>query len=355
MSGLKLEHVSHAFGNLTVITDVSLTVEDGEIVCLVGPSGCGKTTTLRIAAGLEEAQTGRVIIGDRLVADSSVSLPPEERGVGLVFQDYALFPHLSGLGNVTFGLKARAREDAQRRALDMLARVQMTGHAQSYPHTLSGGQQQRIALARALAPDPTLMLMDEPFSNLDVRLREEVCADTFTLLKETGTPTLLVTHDPRQAMRMADRIAVMRAGVIQQIAPPDDIYARPANAFTAKFFSEVNALEGTVRAGRVASPFGPIAANGLAEGAPVEVLIRPEALLVDGVGGAPEAPDVVEAHVLSARPLGSYRLVHLALASDRAVVLVAHMIGALAPKPGDTVAIRLDRDQTFVYPKTGGE
>ena len=355
MSGLKLEHVSHAFGNLTVITDISLTVEDGEIVCLVGPSGCGKTTTLRIVAGLEEVQAGHVTIGDRLVAGASVSMPPEERGVGLVFQDYALFPHLNVLENVTFGLKWRARDGAQRRALDMLARVRMAGHAQSYPHTLSGGQQQRIALARALAPNPTLMLMDEPFSNLDVRLREEVCADTFTLLKETGTPTLLVTHDPGQAMRMADRIAVMRQGIIQQIAPPDDIYAHPANAFTAKFFSEVNALDGTVRAGTVASPFGPIAANGLAEGAAVEVLIRSEALLVDGAGGAPESPDVVEAQVLSARPLGSYRLVHLALASDRAVVLLAHMIGPLAPKPGDTVAIRLDRDQTFVYPKTGGD
>jgi iron(III) transport system ATP-binding protein len=276
MSGLELRGVSHRYGAVEAVRDVSLTVAPGEVVGLLGPSGCGKTTLLRVASGLETLQQGEVVIDGRLVADSGGSLPPEERGVGLVFQDYALFPHLTVADNVAFGLNRLSRRERQAQALAVLERVGLADFAAAYPHTLSGGQQQRVALARAVAPDPAVMLLDEPFAGLDRRLREQVRGDVLRILEETGAAVLLVTHDPEEAMALSDRIALMRQGQIEQVGTPTALYRAPATPFVARFLGETTAFEGMVRAGLVQTPLGLVPAGGLEEGQSAEVHVRPE-------------------------------------------------------------------------------
>ena len=343
--GLILEGVSHAYGGVRVVDGVSLAVGRGEIVCLLGPSGCGKSTVLRIAAGLESLQAGTVSIGGRIMADARTAVPPEKRGVGLVFQDFALFPHLSVLDNVAFGVAARSPERRYAAAREALGKVALSELGHAFPHTLSGGEQQRVALARAMAPRPGVMLLDEPFSDLDVRLRDSVRDRTLAVLKAAGTPTLLVTHDPEEAMRMADTIAVMRAGRIIQTGTPAQVYAQPLDAFVTKFLSNTNELRGVVKNRSVATPLGPLAVNGLGEGTPVEVLVRPEALKVDGAAGSG-----TPATVTSMRVLGPYSLVEIAIggAGDS---LVARLTGSGAPGPGSAVTVRLDPRQVFVFPR----
>ena len=337
MDALTLESVSHAYGDIAAVVEVDLTVGEGELVCLLGPSGCGKTTVLRVAAGLETLQAGRVLIGGEAVAGPGVSRAPEARGVGLVFQDYALFPHLTVAENVAFGVGCTAAA-----ARDMLERVDMAGHAERYPHALSGGEQQRVALARALAPKPRLLLLDEPFSGLDIRLRDKVRDVTLRVLADAGIATLIVTHDPEEAMYMADRIALMREGCIVQTGAPAEVYRAPANTFAATFLSDVNWMHGTVEGGEVASAFGRLDAGDMADGMRVDVLIRPEALSISD--GAAVAADVVAVH-----PLGHSSIVALRLV-DGGAELRARLPGTRAPEVGARVSVALDRDQTFVFP-----
>ena len=350
-NALDMAGISHAFGTLLAVDDLSLTVASGELVCLLGPSGCGKTTVLRIAAGLEAQQRGTVEVEGRRVADDTVFVPPEERGVGLVFQDFALFPHLSVLDNVAFGLRALPGSERRSRALEALEQVGMAGSAAAYPHTLSGGQQQRVALARALAPKPRVMLLDEPFSGLDSRLRNQIRDDTLHVLKESGAATLMVTHDPEEAMFMADRVALMRAGRLEQAGRPTDLYFAPANAFVAGFFGEINEMSGCVRDGAVATPFGAVSAPGdLAEGTRVEVLIRPEALRLQPLADASEGAG--RARVMASRMLGRSSLVHLSVDGEAGgdLHLHARIPGRFLPAEHEVLAVHLDRTQAFVFP-----
>ncbi len=351
MNTLALEHVSHAFGALLAVDDVSLTLAPGEVVCLVGPSGCGKTTVLRLAAGLERLQTGRVLMGDRAVAGEGRDLAPEARGVGLVFQDFALFPHLSVFHNVAFGLSRKNPAERRARVMETLEQVGMTGYVEAYPHTLSGGQQQRVALARALAPKPKVMLLDEPFSGLDVALRNKIRDDTLHVLKESGASTLLVTHDPEEAMFMADRIAIMRDGALIQVGPPSALYCQPADAFVAGFFGEINRLRGTVESGRVATPFGCLDAPGLSDGSPVEVLIRPEALRLERPAEGAAAVAGM-ARVMASRMLGRTSLVHLSPVGFDGwdSHLHARVPGQYLPREEELLEVHLDRSQSFVFP-----
>lgn len=359
VEALALDRVTHRYGRVTAVNDVSLSIGAGEIVCLCGPSGCGKSSLLRIAAGLEAVQTGSVRIGGRVVADGRGAVPPERRGVGLVFQDYALFPHLSVMDNVRFGLSGMPAEAQRRRATETLRQVGMADYTESFPHHLSGGQQQRVALARALAPNPSVLLLDEPFSGLDARLRDQVRDETLHVLKQNGAATMLVTHDPEEAMFLADRIALMRAGRIVQMGCPVDLYTRPVNAFAAAFFGEVNTLSGTARGGRVDTPVGPVAvgpvaASGIAEGAAVDVLIRPEALKLSA-GPAAMAPDgsvPTLARVMAARLLGRSSLIHLGVPDGKggSVHLHARVPGQFLPPEESHVSVVLDRTQAFVFP-----
>ena len=272
---LVFENISHHYESLVSVRNVSIAVNDGEILCLLGDSGCGKTTLLRIAAGIERQSEGRVIISGKEVSGPHISLPPEQRNVGLMFQDYALFPHMSILDNVRFGLSNRSKTEATSQAIATLERMGLSDYHNDFPHVLSGGEQQRVALARALAPQPSILLMDEPFNGLDKRLRDRVRGHTLELLRQSGTTSIIVTHDPEEAMQVADRIALMHAGKIIQIGTPDEIYLNPVSPFVARFFSEINVFRCIVSNGRVNTPFGEICAKGLPEGIDAWVGIRP--------------------------------------------------------------------------------
>ena len=243
---LALDRIAQSYGRKAVLNDVSFRLTPGQIGCLLGPSGCGKTTALRLIAGFEKLDSGEIRIGGEAVAGSNWSLPPDQRQVGLVFQDYALFPHLSVAANVAFGLSGLSNEQRALRVQQMLKLVGLSREAGSWPHQLSGGQQQRVALARALAPKPRLLLLDEPFSNLDVELREKLSLEVRDILKHEGTTALLVTHDQHEAFAMADVIGVMNEGVIQQWDTPYSLYHQPANRFVADFIGQGVLLPGTV-------------------------------------------------------------------------------------------------------------
>ncbi|MFM9271433.1 ABC transporter ATP-binding protein [Halomonas elongata] len=341
-----MQDIHHAYGRHTAVAGIDLTVRQGEVVCLLGPSGCGKTTLLRIVAGLEVLQRGHVAVNGRTLGQPHV--PPERRNVGLAFQESALFPHLSVLENVTFGLESLPARRRRERARELLALLGMERHAASYPHTLSGGQQQRVALARALAPEPGLMLLDEPFSSLDARLRDRIRDDTLHVLKKLGAGALLVTHDPEEAMFMADRIALMRDGHIVQMGTPRELYCEPADPFVVTFFDTVNELFGEVRDGRVATPVGEVAAPKLAEGERARVMIRPEALRVETLA-TPPTPTL--SHVVMAKLLGRASLLHICAhgAGGREAHLHARVPGVFLPEEGQPVSIGLDPSQVFVF------
>jgi len=350
---LTLSHIRHTYAGArhAAVDDVSLAVAEHEVVCLLGPSGCGKSTLLRIAAGLEAQQAGVVRMRGQVVADPAAGVwtPPERRAVGLVFQDSALFPHLTVLQNVTFGLDRLRPVERTARASQLLEQLHMVEYANAFPHMLSGGQQQRVALARALAPAPVLMLLDEPFSSLDARLRDRIRDDTLHILKSSGTGTLMVTHDPEEAMFMADRIVLMRDGRVVQAGTPETLYCHPADPFVVRFFGEVNTLQGVVHEGGVATPAGTVGAGQLPEGAQATVLMRPEALLITHVHEGPAQAG--QCQVEASRLLGRSSLIHLraADATGHPLHLHARVPGVFLPAPGQAVELALDPVQVFVF------
>jgi len=349
---LSLSGIIHHYGAKRAVDQVSLGIAPGEIVCLVGPSGCGKSTLLRLAAGLETVQQGTVGIVGRTIAGPGYSLAPEKRGIGLVFQDYALFPHLSVMENVCFGLDRLPRQERRERALAVLRQVGMESYAGAWPHALSGGQQQRVALARAMAPKPAVLLLDEPFSGLDARLRETVRDQTLHVLKQSGAATLIVTHDPEEAMFLADRIALMRDGRLVQLGAPADLYNRPVDRFAASFFGEVNEVAGIVQSGRVETPVGSVPVAGQPDGTRVQVLIRPEGL---SLSMCPEEQTLEAvpnlARVEASRLLGRSSLVHLSIYGQAGPVhLHARVPGQFLPAEDSHVSVALDVRQTFVFP-----
>jgi iron(III) transport system ATP-binding protein len=270
--------VTHRYGAVEAVKDFDLDIAPGEIVSLLGPSGCGKTTLLRLAAGVERPSAGTILINDREVAGDMRFEPPERRGVGLMFQDFALFPHLTNLANVMFGLKSMPQREAEREARLALDRVGLGAYAAQYPHMLSGGEQQRVALARAVAPRPSVLLMDEPFSGLDRRLRDQVRADILHVLRESRVTCVIVTHDAEEAMLLADRIALMREGRLVQQGEPRALYREPADLFAARFFCELNVLSATVHDGVAVTPVGRFPALAFAEGSAAVVAIRPQGI-----------------------------------------------------------------------------
>src|SRR5919106_144420 len=274
-SMIRLDGVTKCFGATTAVDEASLCVEYGEVVALLGPSGCGKTTLLRLIAGFEDPDVGTVEVGGRRVAGAGTWIPPEQRRVGMVFQDYALFPHLTVAENVGFGLPRRARAA---RVAELLAIVGLDSLGRRYPHELSGGQQQRVALARALAPSPELVLLDEPWSNVDPFLRESLRAEIAEIIRPLGVTVLLVTHDREEAFSLADRIALMRDGSVVQEGTSEELYFAPASRWAAEFVGAGNVLAGRVVDGRVETSIGAFPANGASAEAAARVLVRPELL-----------------------------------------------------------------------------
>ena len=347
MASLVVEGAHRRFDGIGAVNGVDLAVEAGEVLCLLGPSGCGKTTTLRLVAGLEAADAGCITIDGEVVDGDGAFRAPEARGVGLVFQDFALFPHLDVRGNVEFGVSGKAPGERRHSTDELLERVNLSGQGHAFPHTLSGGEQQRVALARALAPGPSVMLLDEPFSGLDFRLRDQVGEQTLALLRELGTATVMVTHDSDEAMRLGDRIALMDLGRIVQHGAPEALYQHPASEFVAKFFSEINTLEGVVRQESVETELGPVATPDHADGARVTVGLRPEALQLEPDGPSP-GPGGVAASVLSARNMGPYDLIWLKVAQGSAKYL-ARVAPGMSPEPGAEIAVRIGTGGSFVF------
>lgn len=329
---LSLLEVSKRYGPVRAVEGVDLEVRDGEILTLVGPSGCGKSTLLRLVAGLAAPDAGEIRIRDELVSGGGVWAPPERRRIGIVFQDHALFPHLSVAENVGFGLGRRERRGG--RVGEVLRMVGMEDHAERYPHELSGGEQQRVALARALAPAPAVILLDEPFSDLDRNLRERVRRETMDVLREAGATAIFVTHDREEALVVGDRVAVMRAGRIEQTGVPSAVFHAPRSRFVATFMGEADFLPARRENGRMRTEAGYAPPPpGTEEGDETEIMVRPHEVAFDLDRGT-------KATIVGREFQGAFVLYTLELSSGRRLrSLQSH---TRVFRPGTAIGIRLD-------------
>lgn len=365
-SSLKFVSVSHNYGERQTLNDVSLEINAGEVMCLLGPSGSGKTTLLKTAAGLVAPNKGSVLIDKQIVSDGETFVMPEKRGVGLVFQDFALFPHLTIIKNVQFGLTALGAKERFDHAMRVLDRVGLADSANSYPHHLSGGEQQRVALARALAPRPGILLMDEPFSGLDARLRESVREETLNLLRDTRSTVLIVTHDPEEALNVSDRIALMQNGKIEQVGTPSDIYTSPVSLFAARFFSELNILDGELKDGIADTCLGKIATKVISSktnddlSGNVAVCVRQSDLNVKAVETSSNRPMLrktdkihengVMGRVVARRFLGNVEMLDVVIES-RDEPLKIRLKAGLLPQSASLVMVSVNKNKAMVYKK----
>jgi len=344
---LELADVSKDFGAERVIEDLSLSVADGEILTLLGPSGCGKTTTLRLIAGLERPDGGSVAVNGRTVSGDGTFVPPERRGVGVVFQEFALFPHLTAAENVAFGIDDWPHEEQAERVDELLELVGLEAHRDSHPDELSGGQQQRVALARSLAPNPETLLLDEPFSNLDVDLRVEMREEVRRILKEAGVTAVSVTHDQEEALSISDRVAVMHDGQIEQVGSPDRVFQHPESRFVAGFLGHASFLSGYLSGDTVHTDVGEIpreSIHGLAEaydGTKLDVLVRPD----DVVAAPPE--DGGNGEVIYRQYLGPTVLYRVELDNDDVVECMHNHTDQVAV--GERVAVEVVADHDLAW------
>ncbi len=351
-----LEGLSKAFEGVHAVRDLSLNIQEGEFFSLLGPSGCGKTTTLRLIAGLDQPDQGIVTISGEVVSGKGIWVAPERRGVGVVFQDYALFPHMDIYNNVAFGLRDLSRSAVKSKVMDMLEIVGLAGLASRYPHELSGGQRQRVALARSLAPSPRVILLDEPFSNLDADLRDELRDETKRILKEKGTTTILVTHDQQEAFSLSDRVGVLNNGRLEQVGTPAEIYHRPSSRFVADFVGKADFVIGWITGSAVVSPLGTFALDGgppagalepagiheRAHEQEVELMIRPDDIdfVVDPSGASVIAGSkFLGASILYTVEIPGRLLIH-SMKSSTVVVPV-----------GTKISVKVDATHIVVFPR----
>ncbi|HZS11776.1 MAG TPA: ABC transporter ATP-binding protein, partial [Nitrospirales bacterium] len=341
---LELRHVTCRYADRPAIHDISLSALEGEIICVLGPSGCGKTTTLRAIAGFEPVTSGEVVLENRVMSAPGRIVPAEERRVGMVFQDYALFPHLRVVDNIAFGLRHLSAEARAHQVNAMLTMVGLTGLEQRYPHELSGGQQQRVALARALAPKPSVLLLDEPFSNLDPDMTGRMREDLHELLRRTTTTTLLVTHDHEEAFAMADRVAVLNNGCLEQFDTPETIYHTPSTPFVADFVGQADFIPGNVQSGKVLTEIGEFPnQEGYADGTKVVVMIRPDDIHVIPADDGP-------GRLIARQFRGSENLYRVELPSG-------HLVHSSEPSTsvfpvGTPVRLRVIATHTVLFPLT---
>ena len=326
--------VSFAEGR-PAVDQASLSLTCGRVTALLGPSGSGKSTLLRAIAGLERLDAGEIRFAGKIWSGTGVHLMPEDRHCGVVFQDYALFPHLTALANVAFGLRKASKAGRRETARARLASVERAHKAGAYPHELSGGEQQRVALARALAPNPAVMLLDEPFSGLDRRLRAELRAASLKALREADTAALIVTHDAEEALAVADEIALMNAGEIVQVGSPDRLYLSPVSETAARLLGDVEVFETRIAAGRADTPLGTVAADGFETGEYAKVLLRPEGIVIDRASGEGALADVSDR-----QPAGGAAILTLQLENGRRVCARVPVTDTI--RAGDAVRLRLD-------------
>lgn len=348
MSVLKLSDVCLAYNSQLVVNGVSIMLEDGEIACLLGPSGCGKTTLLRAIAGFKPLHSGTIDSDGKTISSALKTEVPEKRRIGMVFQDFALFPHLSVADNICFGLRHQSRQDKAQRLIELLSLIGLSGSENKYPHELSGGQQQRVALARAIAPKPQLLLLDEPFSSMDVELRASLAKEIRSILKHEKITAVMVTHDQHEAFSMADRIGVMDEGRLLQWDTAEHLYHSPADIFVARFVGSSNFLQGTIRGELVATALGEFiyknqagASQGsVSEGQQVKVLIRPEYIQKSDTAGG-------QATLVSREFRGGYYLYSASLEGGEEVkVLLPSQVNYVL---GQTIGITLSTDKVSIF------
>jgi putative spermidine/putrescine transport system ATP-binding protein len=341
MSYLVLEHLTKTFDDYTAVHDLTLGIERGEFISLLGPSGCGKTTTLQMIAGFHQPTAGSI----RLDGKDLVAVSPNQRGLGIVFQSYALFPHMTAAENVGFGLEMQgvARDERRRLVGEMLDLVGLGTFSDRYPRKMSGGQQQRVALARALVIRPSILLLDEPLSNLDAKLREDMQIELRQIQRQLGTTTVLVTHDQAEAMALSDRIVVMNKGRIEQIGRPDESYERPKTAFVSNFLGHTNLLKGQASGGEVVIGDGRWAVPEISPG-PVTVSVRPEKIAF-GPLSANGLKAAVQARIFH----GTHWLYHLDTAAGRAIVIQQNS-GAASPTEGETLMLIWRSEHMIITP-----
>lgn len=342
MSQLKLHHIAIHYGEYCAVNNVSLSLESGEIVCLLGPSGCGKTSLQRAIAGFEPVTTGSIELAEKIVSSTKKTVNPEDRQVGMVFQDFALFPHLTVDKNIGFGLSKLNRKDRQSRIHKLIKMVGLEGHDAKYPHEISGGQQQRVALARAIAPQPDILLLDEPFSSLDTALRESLAKDVRTLLKENNITAIFVTHDQNEAFALADKVGVMNAGQLLQWDTPYNLYHNPNSRFVANFIGEGKIISGWINEKKdLETHLGTVEhGDGWQHETGYSVLVRPDDILFD--------PD--SDHRLNVKDKifrGAEYLYELSISKNESVLCVtpSHIDVAI----GDTLPIKTDLRHLVVF------
>lgn len=330
---LSVDGISHRYGTTVALQDVTLAVGEGELMALVGPSGCGKSTLLRVIAGLVQPSAGEVAIAGRHVTGPAW-VPPERRGIGIVFQDHALFPHLDVGANVAFGLRGRTKGERRARVRDVLDLVGLVGYEGRYPHQLSGGERQRVALARSLAPAPAVMLLDEPFANLDHNLRVEVRAQSAAILRSTGAAIVFVTHDQQEALALGDRVAVMRSGHVEQVGAPEEVFHQPSNRFVARFLGDADFLPARANGnGSLHTEAGACPAPAVALCDDFEIMVRPHEVQVAADPGG-------TARVVRSEFQGGFVLYEVQLCSGRRLrSLQPHTIRL---EPGAPVTVRID-------------
>jgi len=345
---LEVHKIDVCYGNKQIITELSFSLADGKIGCLLGPSGCGKTTVLRTIAGFEQPTSGQVAINQQVVSDQKVHLPPEKRQIGMVFQDFALFPNMSVQDNIRFGLKGWSKKEQQDRISELLAMIGMPTLARAYPHQLSGGQQQRVALARAMAPRPSILLLDEPFSSMDLELREQLAREVRYILKQENITAILVTHDQHEAFAMADEICVMNEGQIQQHDSAYNLYHKPVNRFVADFIGEGVIVPGMVVGGNtVNTELGNIHGMvpvGCKPGCSVDVLIRPDDIIHNDE--ASETAVVVESAFRGSEFLYTLRM-------PSGIEVLSLVPSHHNHKINETIGIQLEFDHLVVFPRSG--
>ena len=348
---LRLENLNLSLGKKKILEDVTFDLKEGELLCLLGPSGCGKTSTLRAIAGLETPDSGFVQLNGKTVSNRNSVTPPYERDIGFLFQDFALFPHLTVAENISYGLSKLSKTAAKNRTEELLQQIGLSEQAKKYPHMLSGGEQQRVALARARAPEPRLLLLDEPFSGLDVSLRQQIREETIQILKENEIASIIVTHDPEEAMLFADKIVLMQNGRVIQKGSPNTLYTNPINSFSAEFFGDISRIEGSVIGDMITTEIGSFSNKNFPNGSRVDVLIRQDGLRINP--SKSDTQSEIEVRVCDVRYTGTSNLVKVGIGdwpSPHTHLLARHP-SRFALEHGQKINLEVDPDSTFIFLK----
>ena len=346
---LDVKQLSHSFEEKEALTNLNFSIENNSIVSVLGPSGCGKTTLIRLIAGLEQIQKGEIFLEKSLVANKNLNVPPEKRPISYVFQDFALFPHMTVLENVSFAAGSKSNKKQLIDQVIHLAKVE--NFLEKYPHSLSGGEQQRVALARSIAVQPKLLLLDEPFSDLDINLKREIIDDTLHLINSLESSAIVVTHNAEEAMFLSDAILVMEKGKLIQIGTPHDIYFKPSNLYVASLFGETNIFQSKVEDNTCLTPLGRIKTSNLSNNQDVDVVVRPEAIKLNLEKSPLLNPN--SGVVVDSKFLGNSAIIHMTVNDEKNNKHHIHsrVMGNFLPPPASSVSVTLDEDHVFIFPR----